>query len=31
MTINFEFLIANKTNKTFEDYIPNAFCGKIGF
>ena len=31
MTINFEFLIANKTNKTIDDYIPNTFCGNIGF
>ena len=31
MAINFEFLTVNKTNKTFENYIPNSFCGKIGF
>jgi len=31
MTINFEFLTANKTNKTNDDCVPNAFCGKIGF
>ena len=30
MTINFEFLIPNITNKTIDDYIPNTFCGKIG-
>ena len=31
MEINFEFIIANKTNKNIDDYIPNDFCGKIGF
>ena len=31
MTINFEFLTVNKTTQTFDDYIPDAFCGKIGF
>ena len=30
MTINFEILISNITNKTIDDYIPNTFCGKIG-
>ena len=30
LIINFDFLIANKTTKTIEDYLPDSFCGKIG-
>ena len=26
----FDFLIANKTTNNIDDYIPDAFCGKIG-
>ena len=29
--INFEFLTTNKTIKPIDDYIPDGFCGKIGF
>ena len=29
--ITFEFLTVNKTMNTIDDYIPDAFCGKIGF
>ena len=31
MHITFEFLTTNKTSKNIDDYIPDAFCGKIGF
>ena len=30
LIINFDFLIANKTTKYFDEYLPDSFCGKIG-